>query len=418
MKNVQRTSRKYRKKIKVMESQEYQGLAVDGRLELIRSLIPLGLMHIEELLQEEVRKLAGERYSRGPNVRYGRNPGSVVLGGQRVAIDVPRLRNRQRGQEVPLSSYQALRGVGTIEEAALSRVLKGLSCRDYQSASQAIPEAFGLSGSSISRHFIKASAGKLKELQERDLKGYDIIALWLDGKSFSKDDLIIAAGLTMEGQKVILGFIESATENARVASDFLNQLMSRGLSVEQGLLVIVDGSKGLNTAVRNVFQKKAVIQRCQWHKRENVIDYMPKTEQSFIRGQLQRAYERPTYAEARRALLSIRKDLAERNLSAASSLDEGFEDTLTLHRLGVFPLLGRSLKTTNVIESINARIEGRCNKVDCWKNSSQRQRWLAATLLEIEPRFNRIKGYRHLYKLRSALKKELGLNELPLRKAA
>ena len=71
------------------------------------------------------------------------------------------------------------------------------------------------------------------------------------------------------------------------------------------------------------------------------------------------------------------------NQSAAASLDEGFEETLTLHRLGVFPLVGQSLKTTNVLESVNALAEQRCGRVDHWKNSSQKHRWLATTLLEI-----------------------------------
>ena len=137
-----------------------------------------------------------------------------------------------------------------------------------------------------------------------------------------------------------------------------------------------------------------------------------------MRRQLQRAYERPTYEEARKSLLKIRRDLEERNLSAANSLDEGFEETLTLHRLGLFAKLGRSLKTSNCIESINSMVEGRCGKVDYWKNSSQRQRWLAATLLDIEPRLNRISGYRHLHELRVALKKELKLYDKASKEAA
>ena len=83
------------------------------------------------------------------------------------------------------------------------------------------------------------------------------------------------------------------------------------------------------------------------------------------------------------------------------------EETLTLHRLGVYGVLGRSLKTTNCLESVNALVEERCAKVDNWKNSSQRHRWLATSLIEIEPRLRKVMGYRHLPKLREALKREL-----------
>ena len=158
-----------------------------------------------------------------------------------------------------------------------------------------------------------------------------------------------------------------------------------------------------------MFGGHVLIQRCQWHKRENVVSYLPRAEQKHWRQRLQRAYQRPTYKEATRDLKIIRGELEELNQSAVSSLDEGFEETLTLHRLGLFPLLGRSLRTTNIIESVNAQAEERCGRVDHWKNSSQKQRWLAAALLDIEPRLRRLLGYKDLPQLRAAIQKELGI---------
>ena len=152
-----------------------------------------------------------------------------------------------------------------------------------------------------------------------------------------------------------------------------------------------------------------LIQRCQWHKRENVVSYLPRREQQYWRGRLQRAYQRPTYEEAKRDLNAIRRELEELNQSAVASLDEGFEETLTLHRLGMFPLVGRSLKTTNILESVNAQAEQRCGRVDHWRNSNQKQRWLAAVLLDIEPRLRKLSGYRHLPLLRTAIQEELGI---------
>ena len=163
---------------------------------------------------------------------------------------------------------------------------------------------------------------------------------------------------------------------------FLRSLVERGLDVSQGLLVIVDGGKGLRAAVRKAFRHRALVQRCQWHTRENVVSYVAKREQPVWRQRLQRAYNRPEYDEALAALQSLQHELEDRNQSAAGSLAEGLDETLTLHRLGVYGVLGRSLKTTNGLESINALIEERCAKVDHWQNSSQRQRWLATALLD------------------------------------
>ena len=231
----------------------------------------------------------------------------------------------------------------------------------------------------------------------------------INGKVFAEDSLIVAMGITMGGEKVILGLMQTGTENKKAIADFLRDLLSRGLRVDEGLLVIVDGSKGFLSSVKEVFEKKAVIQRCQWHKRENVISYLPKDEQEFMRKRLQRAYDRPTYAEAKDALLEILKFLGCRNLSAAKSLEEGLEETLTLHRLGVYALVGTSLKTTNCLETINGQIEKYCSRVSYWKNSSQKQRWLTSSLLAIEPGLRRIKGYDHLPMLRDAVQKDIGI---------
>ena len=201
--------------------------------------------------------------------------------------------------------------------------------------------------------------------------------------------------------------METDTENERVLRPFLRSLVERGLDISQGLLVVIDGSKGLRGAVTKAFRKRVVVGRCQWHKRENVVSYLSKSEQASWRKRLQRAYDRPEYKEALEAFEQLHGELEERNQSAAKSLKEGFEETLTLHRLGVYGVLGRSLKTTNCIESVNALVEERCAKVDHWKNSSQRQRWLASALTDIEPRLRKIMGYRHLPKLREALKREL-----------
>ncbi len=230
--------------------------------------------------------------------------------------------------------------------------------------------------------------------------------MFLDGKTFADDTLVIALGVTEDGTKRFLGFVETGTENERALSGFLSSLTDRGLAASEGLLVIIDGSKGLRAAVRKVFGKQGVVQRCTWHKRENVVSYLAKEQQSRWRQRLTHAYNRPTYAEAKAALEKLHSELEDINQSAANSLLEGMEETLTLHRLSVYPLIGISFKTTNCLESVNSLIEERCGKVDAWRNSNQKHRWLAAALVDIEPRLRKVKGFRHLPLLRKALQRE------------
>jgi transposase-like protein len=388
-----------------------EGADVNTTVALIQALIPLGLRAAGEALAAEVTRLAGPKHSRTEGlpgyVRWCHQRGSIYLADQKLPITYQRVRDLPRNQEVPLATYQQLQTPRAADAGLFRRLLLGLSCRDYQACAEAVPDAFGLSPSSVSRRFIRASAKQLQALQERRLDAYDVIALVLDGKTFAEDAMVIALGITATGEKVLLGFVQTATENETVCAAFLRELVARGLKTDQGLLIVLDGAKGLRKAVQTVFGAQALVQRCQWHKRENVIRYLPKGQQATWRRKLQAAYERPSYPEAKSALLRVRHDLRLLNESAVKSLDEGFEETLTLHRLGVFPALGVSLKTTNCLESINALVGQRTEKVDRWRTSDQKQRWLAAALLDIEPRLRRIKGFRALPLLRTALHAEL-----------
>jgi transposase-like protein len=400
-----------------LEREEWEAIGdLESKVALIQDLIPLGLAAVADTLNQEVEKLVGARYSREEGIRghcrWGSQMGSVYLADQKLPITRPRVRNRIMKQEVPLAGYALLQQPRRADEGVLKRVLRGLSCRKYEDCAEAVPEAFGLSPSTVSRRFIRTSAEKLKALMERDLSGRDFVALFIDGKGFADDEMIIALGITITGEKVILGFIQSATENEKVVREFLNGLLERGFHGEEGLLCIIDGAKGLRSAVRKVFRDKVIIQRCQWHKRENVISYLPKTQQVSWRRKLQRAYAQPTYEGACQALNRLKPELRLINESAVASLEEGLEETLTLHRLGLFTALGKSFKTTNCIESLMAQVGQYTDKVDYWKNSSQKQRWVSSALMEIECRLRRVEGHRHLYRLRDALKKELNIEKL------
>jgi putative transposase len=383
---------------------------VDTRVSMIQALIPLGLKAVHEELQQAVAALAGKRHQHDGlpgHVRWGSQAGSVYLGDQKVGVMVPRVRDRVRNQEVPLDVYHQLQDSRQTDDLAMRRVLKGLSCGDYESCVQSVPQTFGLKPSTVSNRFRRATRKHLQALAGRDLKEYDFVAVFIDGKTFAEDQMVIALGITLEGQKVVLGFVQTATENEAVCSAFLRKLVERGLRSTEGLLFVIDGAKGLRAAIRKVFSSRAAVQRCIWHKRENILRYLPKGKQAAYRRELQEAYEKPTYAQAKRALKAIRSKLVLLNQSAAASLDEGIEETLTLHRLDVFEELGTSFKTTNCIENINSLVQQHTAKVDRWVNSDQKQRWLATALLDIEPRLRRVRGCKALPKLRAALKQNL-----------
>jgi len=387
--------------------------ALDMRIELIQALIPLGLEAVAGELQTEVTRLTGKKNSRKGSKtgsrRWGSQQGSVYLSDQKLPIRVPRVRDVEANVEVPLDVYHRFQSPRGVDEGLLLRMLKGIATRSYEACAEAVPEAFGLSSSTVSRRFIKASAAKLRQFQERSLEGYDLVALFMDGKTFADQEMIIALGVTIDGHKIPLGFVQAATENERVCRQFVDSLIDRGLRYQQGLLCLIDGSKGLHSALTKALDGYVAIQRCQWHKRQNVTAYLPKGQQKEVKKALQDAYDLESYKEAKAALNALKPSLALMNESALTSLEEGFEETLTLHRLGLMPQLKLSFRTTNCIESLNSMVAQLTSNVKRWKNSNQRYRWLGTALLDIEPRLRRVKGFRFLPMLRQALQTELKL---------
>jgi len=409
MKKVSKRKEKVKAKRKVLQDKvrklKNDTEAIDPKIELIQALIPIGLEKVNEELQKEVVRLAGERYSRGlENSRWGSQGGSIYLGDQKVPLQVPRVRNKKKKEEVTLDTYTRLQRKRENDEGLLRKVISGVSCRRYEESARLVPEVFGLSGTTVSRRYIEASAKKLKELRERRLDNLDIISIFIDGKVFAEDEMIIAVGITMSGEKVVLGFVQAAAENANVCKALLYDLIDRGLRYDEGILFVIDGSKGIRKAIRKVFREYGFVQRCVQHKKRNILDYLSKTRQDEIRKKLRAAYEEKDYKKARANLLEIKAELSRINKSAARSLEDGFEETLTLQKLGVSKELGRSFRSTNCIESIMSQVEHLTGRVCYWKNSDQKERWVSVSLLDIEPRLNKVNGYRHLSKLREAMK--------------
>jgi transposase-like protein len=389
---------------------------IDVKLQLLRHHAQMARLLAGEILEDEVESLAGERYSRdkphdGRYSRWGTNTGSIRIDGERVPTaglpaHVPRVRDTEAGEERPLESYQSMKQADAGKQLTES-ILLGLAQGDYERVASQFVDGFGLSQSSVSRRFQKRAEQALQEFESRSLKTENFLALWIDGKHVAGEQMLVCMGVTEAGYKKVLGFTQATTENARPIKEMLRTLIERGLTFEEGLLCIVDGSKGLRKAIREVFGACAQVQRCQWHKRENVVSYLPKADQSAWRKKLQRPYREATYEAAKKRLLGLHAELEQINRKAAASLREGLEETLTLHRLGLFEELGRSLKTTNCIENLNEQIGRRIGKVKRWHHSPQRHRWMALALLEAESRMRRITGYADLPKLKQALREAI-----------
>ena len=381
----------------------------DVRISVIQDLIPLGLKAVADELRNELIKLTGVKHSRdGNNARWGHQDGSVYLRDQKFAVRVPRVRDVEANKEVPLEAYQRLQRPFDDDGGALRKLLHGLSTHKYHESSALAAEAFGISASNLSKRFKRGSAEKLRQLQTRSLAQYDIIAIFIDAKRYAEDGIMVALGVTMGGEKIILGIEQIHSENSRAIIQWLDKLIERGLKFEKGLLFIIDGSKGIKKAIEQRFSGYAVIQRCRWHKRENVLAYLDKPQQAVFRRRLQEAYAKTTYKEASAELNQLHRELENVNMSAANSLMEGLEETLTIHRLGLSPELAHSLSTTNCIEALMAQMGSYTDKVDRWHNSDQILRWTATACMDIEPRLNRIRGHHYLNVLRNKLLEIIG----------
>jgi transposase-like protein len=186
----------------------------------------------------------------------------------------------------------------------------------------------------------------------------------------------------------------------------IEDLIARGLLLDQPFLAVLDGAKALSKAVRDISGDYAVIQRCQVHKRRNVMSYLPSHLQDHFDLKLRVAYGLTSHADARRTLLAIVRELALISESAARSLEEGLEETLTMHRLQLPTSLRKHLSSTNSIESAYSRARKIMRNVKRWTSSRQKNRWIATALTKAEKGFHRLSGYADMPLLTVALNAE------------
>lgn len=389
---------------------------VDTKAELFELMVRSGLRVLDAMLEEDRIALCGPRYAHAVEriaSRAGTVPSEVVMGGRKVAIQRPRV--RAEGREVPLPTFHALAAADPLNRRVVEQMLVGVATRQYGRSLEPVPAGVvsrGTSKSSVSRRFVAKTTAQLQAWQSAPLEGLDLVALLLDGVHIGEHCLVVALGITADGQKHALGLWEGATENATVCQTLLANLQSRGLRTDRSLLVILDGAKALHTAVHAVFGNAALIQRCQVHKLRNILDYLPERQRTWVRAIVRRAYQTAELKTATRLLTDLARRLDAEYPSAAASVREGLDETLTVLTLQLSPRLQRSLTTTNPAESLLSRTRHVKRNVKRWRGGHMMVRWVAAGVLEAVKGFRRLKGHGDMPRLVAALRardQQLGL---------
>lgn len=363
------------------------------------------------IMGDEIKWLAQEHGM----MPWGTAPGSVIVHGQKVPVARPRVRDG--GKEAKLGSYELFRRDDEMQRRVWDRVVRGLSMRNYDPIVRESKPSFGISKSAVSDRFRIASSQRAQDLRKRDLSKLRLCALMMDGVEFRKELFVVALGIDKTGTKTILGYHQGATENRQICDRLLEGIAARGLDFRQGMLAVLDGGPALAGSIRRHCGDKVLVQRCQEHKQRNICEHFADDQRPYWEKRLSDAYDLFGYEEAKQALQKLHRELMGANPSAARSLEEGLDETLTLHKLNVPAALRKTLRTTNPIESVFDTVRTACRNVKRWRPGDQRERWICSGLLFAESKFRRIVGYRELPRFIDILDARFDSSK-PMRKTA
>jgi transposase-like protein len=365
----------------------------------------IGHQTLEQILVLSAEQVAGTRTpgkASGEIRHHGSQPGRVQLADRKVKVKRPRLRHKTEG-EVKVPAYEMLRHDRGLGQHLLGALLRGVSTREYQEVLPQMAETVGVSRSAISRKVIEASAEQLEALQKRRWDEIEILVIYIDGQRFGEHHVLSAVGVDVEGKKHILGIAAGATENAAAVKGLLTRLREQGLPTDRQYLFIIDGAKALRAAIDEVFGAGQPVQRCRNHKLENVMQELPKEQQSQTRNLMRAAWKVKTAEEAEKRFDQIARQLEYSYETAARSLREGMKEMFTLQRLQIPATLHKCLATTNIIESPHSGVRRRTHNVSRWRDSAMVERWVASAWLLTEKHFRRIDGHEHLWTLAAIL---------------
>jgi putative transposase len=397
---------------------------VSGAAETRRGLMAwshqLGVEALQDIFEADVEQIVGPKGKHAP-VRYHNRWGStrteLEFGGRRISVARPRVRQRGGG-EVALPTVRQLQAFDPLPETVLNQILVGVSTRAYDASVPAPPlgtRSRGTSRSAVSRQLVRKMGEKMKASLTSSLAEVRLVGLLIDGLGVGEHTIVVALGVTPDGKKIPLGLHQGSTENGVVCTALLNKLIERGLKIEDPLLCVIDGGKGIRKALRDVLGHLGVVQRCQVHKRRNVRDHLPRHRQKIIDRQIRDAYNSPTADLARKRLRQTISWLARNGEdSAAESLKEGIEETLTVLKLRLPDVLRRFFSSTNAIENLMGSIRKVTRNVKRWRSDSMARRWVAVGIDQARIRFNNIKGHKNIPVLVAALRvhaKTLDLQE-------
>jgi transposase-like protein len=386
--------------------------AKDGLLALSVG-VGLGVLH--ELMEVEVDDVVGPKGRHDPSrvaVRHGHEAGEVTLGGRRVAVERPRVRAVDGSGEVALGTYEHFADRDPLQRLVLEQMLAGVSTRRLRRTREPVGEEVAaversVSKSAVSRTFIAKTSENLTALLARRLDDIRLAVLMIDGVELKGRTNIVALGISTDGKKTPLGLWQGSTENAAVATALLADLVDRGLDVEQGILCVLDGSKALRKAVRDVLGTHTPVQRCVRHKERNLMDHLPERDRPAVKRRLRAAWALTDHQTAIERLRGLADELAHSHPGACASLREGLEETVTVQRLGITGKLKRTLESTNPIESMIECIRRTSRNVKHWQNGDMALRWTAAGMLEAERQFRRVIGHAELATLAVAVERDL-----------
>lgn len=353
-------------------------------------------------------------------VRGGSTRSAVVLGGQRIGIKRPRARGVDAG-ELELPSFAWAAGTDPLDTATMAAIAAGVSMRRYASTLEELPppeQALSVSKSATPRRFVALSEEQLLQWLSRSLGKLDLPVVMVDGIHFRDRVILLALGIDAQGNKHVLGLREGSTESTRVVRSLLSDLIERGLDADRARLWVIDGGKALRKAIVETFGATALIQRCQEHKRRNVIEHLPEELHASVGRAMRDAWDSANAELVKKQLQRLATSLQSKHPGAAASLREGLEETLTVQALGITGALYRTLRTTNPIENLNGSIAHYTRNVKRWRDGQMTLRWVASALSDAKDRFRKLRGHRDMKHLIAALDKRIAATQPAELKAA